>query len=279
MSTPEDLTELVAHLARLDPVEVLYTDLDGTLLGPGGSLLTGPDGRPSARAAQALTAAAGAGLAVVPVSGRRREQLVNDARLLGLADCIAEAGGVVVRHGEVRYEWGQCPKGLAGNPHDTMVVTGAVAALLGAFGGDLRHYEPWHRGREGGHLFHGLVDVVAAGAVLAEAGCGWAYLVDNGATGGWPGRQVRAYHLLPRGVGKATAVADDLAQRGLAPARAAAIGDSLEDATMAAAVGTYLIVAGGHGDIAAHTFRVPGAMGHGVADAIEALLATRGRRS
>jgi hypothetical protein len=251
---------------------VLYTDLDGTLLAPHGSLLTGPDGRPSARAAGALVDAARAGLVVVPVSGRRRSQLQNDARLMGLRNCIAEAGGVIVRDGAVRYEWGACPRDLAPTPHDAMSAAGAVKALLDAFPEQLRHYEPWHLDREGGHLFHGLVDVAEANAVLADAGCGWAYLVDNGATGGWPGRRVRAYHLLPRGVGKAVAVADDLVARGLDRTEAAACGDSLEDLTMATAVATYLIVANGHGDIGEHVFRLPAAMGDGFADAVSALL-------
>jgi len=265
---------LAGHLAGLPPVEVLYTDLDGTLLGPDGSLLSAPDGRPSARAAQALVDAAAAGVLVVPVSGRASAQLGNDARLIGLSDYVAEAGGIVVRAGQTYYEWGACPRDLADNPHDAMTEAGAVEALLTAFAGDLRHYEPWHRGREGGHLLHGMVDVDKAAAVLSEAGCDWAYLVDNGATSGWPGRQVRAYHLLPRGVGKATAVADDLAARGLAPDQAAACGDSLEDLKIAQVVATFLLVANGHGDIGERIFRVPGAMGEGFADAVEALLTT-----
>lgn len=276
--SPARQSDLALHLRAVPPVRVLYTDLDGTLLGPRGSVLTGPDGRPSTRAVSALVDAAGAGLSVVPVSGRRREQLANDARLLGLDDCIAETGGVIVRAGQVHYEWGECPRGVADNPHDTMLKTGAVDALLRVFGNDLRHYEPWHRGREGGHLFHGLVDTGAAGAVLTAAGCGWAYLVDNGATGGWPGRRVRAYHLLPRGVGKAVAVADDIAERGLEPGQAAAVGDSLEDLTMAASVGTFVMVANGHGDIGGNVFRVDGAMGDGFADAVAALLAAAERR-
>ena len=253
-------------------VGVLYADLDNTLLGPGGSLLTAADGAPSARAAQALVDAAAAGLQVVPVSGRALPQLRNDIRLLGLADCIAEAGAIIVRDGRTRFEWGQCPRDNAANPHDAMVATGAVAALLEAFGGDLRHYEPWHRGREGGHLFHGDVDVAAADAVLADAGCGWASLRDNGATGGWPGREVHAYHLIPRGVGKAAAVADDLAARGLLPEQGAAVGDSAEDLTMAAVVGTFFMVANGHAPTGSDVQRTTGAMGDGFADVVEALL-------
>jgi phosphoglycolate phosphatase len=266
------MTPLQEHLRNQAPVRVLYTDFDGTLLGPDGSLLAGPDGRPSARAADALVAAAAADVTVVPVSGRRRSQLQHDARLLGLADLIAEAGCCIVRDGALSYEWGACPPDLAANPHDALEVAGAVDVLLERFRGDLRHYEPWHLGREGSHLFHGLVDVASANATLAEIGCGWAHLIDNGATSGWPGRAVRAYHLLPRGVGKGPAVGDDLAARGLAPAQAAAVGDSLEDLTMSDHVGTYFIVGNGHGEQGGNAFRLEEAFGHGFAAAVGLLL-------
>ena len=266
---------LLAALAPLPPVEVVYADLDNTLLGPEGSLLTGPDASPSARAAVALVAAAKAGVTVVPVTGRAMPQLRNDIRLMGLRDCIGEAGAVILRNGATRYEWGQCPR-VAANPHDAMLEAGAVAALLETFANNLRLFEPWHRGREGGHLFHGVVDTAEADAVLAAAGCDWAHLKDNGATGGWEGRSVRAYHLLPRGVGKAPAVADDIVARGLRPECTAAVGDSLEDLTMAPEVGVFFLVANGHGVPGGQVVSTPGAMGEGFADAIEAILLHRG---
>lgn len=265
-------SDLEHHLAALPPVRAIYTDLDGTLLGPGGSLLHGPDGRPSVRAAGALVAAAEAGVEVIPVSGRQRKQLETDARLMGLDDCIAEAGVVIVRDGVRHYEWGPVPRGLAANPHDTMTEAGAVAVLLRTFGADLRHYEPWHLDREGSHLFHGLVDVAAADRLLDEHGFGWASLIDNGDTGGWPGRDVRAYHLVPRGIDKARAVADDIAARGLSPEETLAIGDSLADLAMAASVGTFVIVANGHGETGGNVVRAGEAMGHGFAEAVEAAL-------
>lgn len=271
------LDDAAALLLALPPAQVLYTDVDGTLLGPGGSLLTGPDGCPSARAARALVEAAEARLAVVPVSGRQRWQLQQDARLLGLADCIAEAGAVVVRDGVISYAWGQCPRDLASTPHDALQVSGALEALLGRYAGDLRLYEPWHRGREGGHLLHGSLDVAEANALLDTRGLGWAQVRDNGATGGWPGRAVRAYHLLPRGVGKAQGVAADLRARGLDPSTAAAVGDSPEDATMAAEVGIYFQVANGRGDAGTDVLVTPGAMGEGFSQAVGALLAHHGR--
>ncbi len=268
---------LLVHLSALPPARVLYTDFDGTLLGPRGSLLTGPDGRPSVRAAAALVAAEAAGLEVVPVSGRSRITLEHDVRLLGLRGCIAEAGGVIVRDGEVRFEWGEAPRDLGPNPHDALQAAGALSLLLERFEGDLRLYHPYCDGREGGHLLHGLVDVEEANEALREEGLGWAYLVDNGRAGGWPGRSVHAYHLLPRGVGKERAVADDLAWRGIDPAEAAAVGDSHADATMSSVVGTYLQVSNGHAPVGeGNRFGVTGAMGHGFAEVVEALLARRG---
>lgn len=269
------MTSLLSHLRALPPAQVLYTDFDGTLLGPGGSLLTAPNREPSLRAAQALVDARLAGVAVVPVSGRRHGTLASDARLLGLSDAIAEAGTVLIRGGELSFVWGEAPEDLAGTPRDALRSSGALDALVAAFEGSLRVFLPWDEGRVGEILLHGLADVEIADKVLAEAGAGWAQLVDNGAATGWPGRSVRAYHLIPRGTGKARAVAADLAARGLPPERAVAVGDSLEDLTMAEVVGTYIQVANGHGACTGNAFQVPGAMGHGFADAVAAVLAAR----
>lgn len=268
-------TPLVDHLRAQGPVHVLYTDFDGTLLGPAGSVLTAADGRPSARAAVALVEARAAGVTVVPVSGRRSWTLAVDARLLGLADFIAEAGTVVVRGGETSYLFGAAPSEAGATPRDALERTGALAALLDTFAGDLRIFSPWDDGRVGEYLLHGAVDVARADRVLAAAGAGWACLIDNGRAGGWPGREVRAYHLIPRGTGKANAVAADLAIRGLDPCQAVAVGDSLEDLTMTAAVGTYVQVANGHGVLGGNAFGVPGAMSDGFADAVDAVLAAR----
>lgn len=273
------MSELVAHLRRLPAVRMIYTDFDGTLLGPDGSVLTAPDGTPSPRAAIALTDARAAGITVVPVSGRRSWTLAVDARMLGLADFIAEAGTVVTRAGEVSYVWGEAPPELGATPREALERAGAPGAVLGAFAGELRVFSPWDAGRVGEFLLHGRADVARADAVLAAAGVPWACLVDNGAAGGWPGRQVRAYHLLPRGTGKARAVRADLAARGLAPEQALAVGDSLEDLTMAADVGTYVQVANGHGVLGGNAFAVPGAMGAGFADAVDAALAAYPSRS
>jgi len=260
------------HLRSLPPVQVLYTDLDGTLVGSEGSLLSTVTGAPTARAAQGLVAARQAGVTVVPVSGRRHAQLAWDCRLLGLADFVAETGTVICRDGEVQRWWGDAPKELTGTPREALRETGALQALLDAFDGELRIYDPYDDGRIGEYLLIGQVDVRQANELLAGSGAPWAHLIDNGASTGWPGRHARAYHLLPRGTGKARAVAEDLRLRGLSPGVAMACGDSMEDWTMAACVGTYVQVANGHGALGGNAFGVPGAMTEGFADAVDALL-------
>ena len=53
MDTPRYLHESSDLLQALSKVEILYTDLDGTLLGPGGTLLVDGDGAPSAKIGRA----------------------------------------------------------------------------------------------------------------------------------------------------------------------------------------------------------------------------------
>lgn len=271
-----DGPDLFAHLQGLPPVEVVYTDLDGTLLGRDGSVLHDAHGAPDDRAVQALVAAARAGVALVGVSGRSARMLEQNARLLGLDGAIAEVGAVIIRGRQHHFEWGEAPRGFADNPRQTLDAVGAADVLFELYPDDLRYYDPWDHGREGDCLLVGLVDTERCDRALAEAGIGWAKIVDNGLTRGWPGRDdVRAYHLVARGVGKASAVADDLAARGIASEQAMAVGDSLEDQTMAEAVGTYVMVGNGHGEAGGNRFAVSGRNGAGVAEAIQAALAVR----
>lgn len=268
--------DLHTHLEALPPVTVLYTDLDGTLLGADGSVLADAAGRPSLAAVTAVVRAQDAGVAVVAVSGRRASQLATDVRLLGLDGAIAEAGSVRFVDGKMRMSWGEVPEDLGATPRDAIENAGGLRVVLEAFPSSIRPYQPWDEGRVGGFLLHGLIDVPRANALLVEAGIDWAHVVDNGATGGWPEMPgVRAYHLIGVGVGKAAGVAQDLRDRGVGSASAMAIGDSAEDATMATAVGTYVAVGNGHAPDGPGCFTVPGHNGEGVGQAVSAALAGR----
>ena len=57
--------------------------------------------------------------------------------------------------------------------------------------------------------------------------------------------RTHAYHLVPRGVSKAGAVAAHARARGYDPAECIAVGDSVEDLEVAAAVGRFFVVANG----------------------------------
>jgi hydroxymethylpyrimidine pyrophosphatase-like HAD family hydrolase len=61
----------------------LYVDLDGTLLGRRASLLHDGDGEVSIDGVRAVQACLRADVEVVLMSGRRRVQVAEDARLLG----------------------------------------------------------------------------------------------------------------------------------------------------------------------------------------------------
>ena len=70
----------------------LYVDLDGTLLGPGGSLLRGGDGSFALDGVRALQACWRADVEVVLYSGRRQTSVFEDSRLIGSDSYIFELG-------------------------------------------------------------------------------------------------------------------------------------------------------------------------------------------
>jgi hydroxymethylpyrimidine pyrophosphatase-like HAD family hydrolase len=226
-------------------LRAVYTDLDGTLLGAGASLLRDGDGAFSLLGARALEACHRAGIEVVLYSGRRRDGLFHDARLLGAGAYAFEAGSGLVVDGETFWMTGELQPTDEASVHDLISASGAPALLLQRFAGRLEYHDPWHTGREVSHLFRGDVDPAEAEAVLAEHGLDHLRLLDNGAVRRtMPGvAQARAYHLLPREASKARAIAMHMQIRGLQPQECIAVGDSREDAGAAAVVQTFWFVA------------------------------------
>src|SRR5205085_8369081 len=86
--------------AKSAVLRCIYTDLDGTLLGPGGSLFRAADGNFSLIAARGLEACARAGVEVVIKSGRREQNVMDCARLIGQSAYIFEIGAGLVIDGE-----------------------------------------------------------------------------------------------------------------------------------------------------------------------------------
>jgi phosphoglycolate phosphatase len=227
----------------------VYTDLDGTLLGPGGSLFRDPEENFSLRQARALEACHRAGVEVVIMSGRREAQVLADARLIGQTAYIYEAGCGVMIDGErtlLTGDWSVDEDGTT--PAERMRAAGIPALLFERFPGRLEWHSPWHAGRELSLLMRGKVEVVEANELLRGHGHDDVRFLDNGAIGrrmaGIEGH-THAYHLVPGGASKAKAVAFHLRARGYDPESCIAVGDSIEDLEAASVVGRFFVVANG----------------------------------
>jgi hydroxymethylpyrimidine pyrophosphatase-like HAD family hydrolase len=246
------------HVERLVEslnVTTVYADLDGTLLGPGGSLFAGPgQGSVTGEPAAVLAALAGAGIDLVLMSGRTHDQVREAARTLGARVFIAEIGGVIVyreRSGEelVRGE----AAGRRGSAYRAIERSGAAGYLLEAYDGRLEPHAPWaFLSRQSSMLLRGQVGLDEARTLLREGGYGWLDLQDNGVIPNARARfpwlnvdQAHAYHLVPRGVSKRSAVALDRSRRDLGRSRCVAVGDGPSDAEVASEVGAVFIVSNG----------------------------------
>jgi phosphoglycolate phosphatase len=262
----------------------LYLDLDGTLLGRGASLLHDGDGAVSIDGVRAVQACLRADVEVVLMSGRRRAQVFEDARLLGQRSFVFEAGACVVLDGEEHWLTGELMPGEL-SIAEQIERSGAPALLLEHYAGRLEYHDPWHLEREVSHLFRGLVEALEVDRLLAQRGHGNLRLVDNGvvnrrspALAGLS--HVRGYHLVPAGASKAAAVAFHSRARGYSRDETFAVGDSREDLACAAAVGEFWLVANALAHdptmreaIAAHENVRVSESGHG-AGVYEAVLAT-----
>ncbi|WP_287155655.1 hypothetical protein [Candidatus Solincola tengchongensis] len=230
-------------------VKVVYTDLDGTMMGPGGCFFRNLGGGYTLRPARALVEALRRGVDVVPVSGRSARQLREDARLLGLRNYIAELGVELVYDlgEEVVLNTGGL-EGACGDLYRAIMDSGAVDFLLQAHKGRLEFHTPWSNYRDCTPIFRGLVDLAEVNGVLEERYPGLE-LVDNGVIPrSYPGlevSEVRAYHLVPKGVSKEKAVAEDMRRRGFRRREAVAVGDSEADLAQSEVVGVFFLVRNG----------------------------------
>ena len=247
------------------PMRCAYVDLDGTLLGPGGSLLRGADGRFALDGVRALQACSRAEVEVVLYSGRRQGSVFELSRLIGSTAYIFEIGCGLVVDGSL--EWltdGVVPSPEKGTIYEQIDASGAPRLLLEHFAGRLEYHTPWSQQRDVSHLFRGLVDLDAVDALLEQAGLGWLRLLDNGIvhehmaplTAGQAATRierasglredlpvVRAYHLIPAAASKARAVARHMQARGYTSEDCIAVGDSREDLEAISAVGAFWLVA------------------------------------
>lgn len=228
---------------------VIYSDVDGTLLGPGGCLFLDAERKLTLTPARAIVACHLHKLDVVLISGRSRAQLHGDARVFGFENWIAELGcQLVYNKGEVVIEnAGPC------RPHGRSVYrsieeSGAPRLLLDAYAGRLEYHLPWSENRECTHVMRGYVDVEEANSLLERAGHGDLKLVDNGRVHrtslglSLDLPEIHAYHLLPKESGKASAVRKDREIRNIPKDAAVAIGDAESDLELADEVALLFLV-------------------------------------
>ena len=253
-------------------VRCVYTDLDGTLLGAGASLFRTAEGDFTLLAARALEACHRAGAEVVIKSGRRRAQVMEDARLIGQTSYIFEVGAAMVIDGEATFLTDDFQPREGETVHAQIAASGAPDLLLSNYEGRLEYHAPFHLGREVSHVFRGLVDAREANELLAAEGHSALRLVDNGEIG----PSTHTFHLIPAGVSKARAVAAHMRARGYAREECIAVGDSQEDLDVAGVVGRMFLVANAVArDAAAYpnVERTEAAMSEGFYEAISRSLA------
>lgn len=265
----------------LEDLRAVYADLDGTLLGPGGSLFAAPDGRITERAAGAVGALHERGIALVLMSGRTQRGIREVARVLGARAYIAELGAILVERDGPEEHTVENFGAYAGEgrPVEAIARTGAGAFLLERFPGRLRVVAPW---TEATMMFEGYVDPAEANAALEAGGYGWLGFHDNGTLRhqipGLDVPEVHFMHLLPRGVTKASAVRLHRERHGIPVAATIAIGDSPSDVAVASEVGAFFLVANGAGsaealpEVPPNAYLTSASHGDGFAEALEAVL-------
>ena len=207
------------------------------------------EGVPTMLGVRAMEACIRARVEIVLISGRRRAQVSEPARLLGQRSYAFEIGSGLVLDGELVWLTDGMVPDERGTIHEQVAAAGAPALLLERFAGLLEEHDPWNTGREVTHVFRGEIDHEIADLMLAEHGFERLKLVDNGVLGLTsrtldPGiGPLRGYHLLPRAASKAGAVAAHMRARGYAPEEVVAVGDSREDLAVAGVAGTFWLVA------------------------------------
>jgi len=279
-----------ANLAWLEenllPVKVIYTDIDGTLVGPLGCFFRDSEYELTLVPARALLAAHARNVDVMLVSGRHKSQLRESARLLGCMNYIAELGTELVYNlgMEVLMNVGHI-KEEGRTVYETIMATGVVDLLLESYPRRLEMHAPWSDDRDCTPLLRGNIDVEDARLLLDSNGFEGFDLIDNGVI---PRKsptldveQTRAYHLVPKGISKEQAVMMDQEHRSIAREATIAIGDAEADLPFTKAAGAFFMVRNGleHNphlaeeiDATENAFVTEGKMGLGWAEAVETVL-------
>jgi phosphoglycolate phosphatase len=271
--------------ARLSTVKVAYSDVDGTMMGPGGCFILNARREWTLEPARTLVRALQEELDVFLVSGRSRMGLLETARILGMRNYIAELGVETVYNlgEEVVTDFGAF-EGLTGGLYGHIESLGVLDYLFEKYPRRLELHAPWALKRDCTPLLRGLVDPEEENREFARRFPGL-QMVDNGIIPRtYPGLdvpEIRAYHIVPEGVSKEGAVEADMRRRGIELSETVAIGDSEADLRFASKVGAFFLVRNGlyaspriAGLIDAYdnVYITDGLLNEGWAEAVEACL-------
>lgn len=268
---------------RLTKVRVIYTDVDGTLVGPGGSLFAAPEGTLTLKPAGAVFKVLEAGIDVFIVSGRCSLRLMAIAQILGFQNYAGELGSEII-YGlgkKVIHNMENMYLEKGGRALDWIKNSGAVDLIFDRFPGKVRYHTPFSETCQNSALLIGNIEVERATQILTEHGLAALRLADNG-----PVRPVpdfphpHCYHLLPACTGKRSAVRRDKEIRGLKTEELVGIGESVEDIEISSEVGAYFVVRNGAeedkrvmraAEMQENVFLLDHRMGLGWAEAIDIL--------
>ena len=248
--SPKQLSANQEQIASmLGPVKTIYTDVDGTMMGPGGCFFLSAQYDYTLEPARALLSAHRNDLDIVIVSGRNRLQLLENARLLGIRHYIAELGCQIVHElgKEVFFTAADLVDKHSGKSVFQIIAeSGAVEMLFENFARRLEYHTPWSEQRECTHLFRGFIDIELANNILQDHGFSSLKVIDNGVigrSGTLNGlHEIHAYHLLPKASGKVEAVQKDREIRSIPRSHTVAIGDAVSDLEIADQVGALFLV-------------------------------------
>lgn len=259
--------ELRERLAR---VRYVFTDLDGTMMGPNSTVLANASGEPSLDFVQTLIDLKQAGVAVVPTSGRNRAMMREDTRLLGLNAFISEMGGIVMTDlshdtweyftAEMEYD-PSC--GLT--PHEVIEQTGLCEAFITRYPGMLEYHNDMSASYKHREVTIGLRGEIpdeeaialldASGMALDWADNGFLNYISAPTTLELPeGVRGRAFNVMPKGLNKGRGIERFCEIMGIPREETLGIGDAASDFLMADYTGSFIMVENGLKDPGAEEF-------------------------
>ena len=243
---------------RLANVRYVFSDLDGTMYGPGSCVLSNAAGEHSLSFVSALLDLKRLGIEVIPCSGRNRSMLHEDTRLLGLISYIGEMGGILMLD-RSKNDWEYYTADMAFDPasgltpHEVIERTGVCDEFSGRWPGLLEYHNDMSTGYKYREVTVGLRGEIpdeearalldACGVALDWADNGYLNYISAPTTLRLPeGVPGRAFNIMPKGLNKGRAIKRFCELRGIDPAETLAIGDATSDYLMADYTGMFLLV-------------------------------------